>query len=125
MLLNKKNFASPRINFEYNLWIQIAPLVRKKPLYLYFFCGGAFIAISVASGLVIYYFDDLRAHENLYKAYLGTIFLEMMGTSTFYVASGSFFSMVADPNIGGTYMSLMWSINNLVRVWKFSNLNYV
>ena len=50
----------------------IAPLVRKKPLYMFFYCGAAYFCINILSGTVLYFFDDLRESGKLYLAYLIT-----------------------------------------------------
>ena len=39
--------------------------------------------------------------------------LEHLSTSIFYIACGSFYSTIADPKVGGTYMSLAHSVGNL------------
>ena len=50
----------------------IAPLVRKKPLYMFFYCGAAYFCINILSGTVLFFFDDLRESGKLYAAYLVT-----------------------------------------------------
>ena len=51
---------------------RIAPIVQKRPLYMFFYCGAAYFCINVLSGLVLYFFDDLRESGQLYTTYTVT-----------------------------------------------------
>ena len=43
---------------------------------------------------------------------------EHVFTGIYFVAIGSFFAIIADPTIGGTYMSLLWAAANFsMNLW--------
>ena len=46
--------------------------------------------------------------------------IEHISTLTFYILCGSFFAIIGDPNVGGTYITLLWSVTNLSsKLWEY------
>ena len=91
------------------VWI-IAPFVRRKPLIFLFPIAVATTLVNIASGLILYFYEDIT--ENIRMIYFVVMGVDHVFTAAFYVTLGSFFALVGDERIGGTYLSFLWSINN-------------
>ena len=66
--------------------------------------------MNIASGLILYFYEDLT--ENIRIIYFVVMGVDHVFTAAYYVTLGSFFALVGDERIGGTYLSFLWSINN-------------
>jgi len=98
-----------------SVWI-IAPFVRRKPLIFLFPIAIATTLVNVASGLILYYYEDIT--ENIKIIYFVVAGIDHVFTAAYYVTLGSFFALVGDERIGGTYLSFLWSINNFSqKIW--------
>ena len=92
------------------VWI-VAPFVRRKPLLFLFPIAFAETLVNISSGLILYFYEDLT--ENIKTIYFVVMGVDHVFTAVYYVALGSFFALVADERIGGTYSSFLWSVSNL------------
>ena len=91
------------------VWI-IAPFVRRKPILFLFPIAIATTVVNIASGFILYYYDDLI--DSIKLIYFVTMGIDHLFTAAFYVSMGSFFALIGDERNGGTYLSFLWSINN-------------
>eukprot|EP01104_Vermistella_antarctica_P004220 TRINITY_DN14711_c0_g1_i1.p1 TRINITY_DN14711_c0_g1~~TRINITY_DN14711_c0_g1_i1.p1 ORF type:complete len:645 (+),score=92.82 TRINITY_DN14711_c0_g1_i1:352-2286(+) len=92
-----------------------------RPMYPWQMAYILRLVMAVMAMLLVFFFPDLSNSDEipwgLYIVVLVTTLISSLASTIQFVAMGGFFSLIADKQIGGTYLTLLNTCSNLGGTW--------
>uniref|UniRef100_A0A914HHW4 hydroxyacylglutathione hydrolase n=1 Tax=Globodera rostochiensis TaxID=31243 RepID=A0A914HHW4_GLORO len=103
-------------------WVLGKQTAGPKPLNVFLWAYPYRLVMSLALALFVYWTPSFREANGeypyfYYAIWIGTYYLQQVSSYCIFLSMMAFNAQISDPKIGGTYMTLLNTLNNLGGNW--------